>query len=193
MGAFDRAAGEPEDAGLSDLIRLSDLMMDDNGVDLAGAADMRLATPFDGVTRTLAGGDDDLANVNELTYRGADADDVDDRTGIHALTGVDDISIIAVPGQSGQIVQNAMITHCERMRYRIAVLDSAVNAKLVDIQAQRALYDSTRSALYYPLVENLESAWPTRGHTGYPAHQVMFAARLPVLILSAVCTKLQPI
>lgn len=153
LGAFDRAAGEPEDAGLSDLIRLSDLTMDDNGVDLVGAADLRLATPFDGITRTLTGGTDDLANVNELTYRGVDADDVDDRTGIHALTGIDDISIVAVPGQSGQIVQNAMITHCERMRYRIAVLDSAVNAKLADIQAQRALYDSTRGALYYPWLQ----------------------------------------
>lgn len=153
LGAFDRAADEPEDAGLSDLIRLSDLTMDDSGVDLAGAADMRLATPFDGVTRILTGGTDDLANVNELTYRGVDADDVDDRTGIHALTGIDDISIVAVPGQSDQIVQNAMITHCERMRYRIAVLDSAVNAKMADIQAQRALYDSTRGALYYPWLQ----------------------------------------
>lgn len=153
VGAFDRAAGEPEDAGLSDLIRLSDLTMDNNGVDLAGAADTRLGTPFDGITRTLTGGTDDLANVNELTYRGVDADDVDDRTGIHALTGIDDISIMAVPGQSGQIVQNAMITHCERMRYRIAVLDSVVNAKLADIQAQRALYDSTRGALYYPWLQ----------------------------------------
>ncbi len=153
VGAFDRATGESENAGLSDLIRISDLTRDDNAVDLAGVDDTRLATPFQGVTRRLDGGDDDLANVNELTYRGDDADDVDDRTGIHALTGIDDISIVAVPGQSGQIVQNAMINHCERMRYRISVLDSAVNARLADVQAQRALYDSTRGALYYPWLQ----------------------------------------
>ncbi|MFZ5961677.1 phage tail sheath family protein [Thalassococcus sp. BH17M4-6] len=153
VGAFDRAAGEGERAGLSDLVRLSDLTMDDNGVDLAGAADARLATPFDRVTRTLTGGNDDLASVDARTYRGQDAADAADRTGLHALTAIDDISIVAVPGQSDQIVQNAMITHCETMRYRIAVLDSAVNAKLADIQAQRALYDSTRAALYYPWLQ----------------------------------------
>lgn len=153
LGAFDRAAGESERPGLSDLVRLSDLTMDDNGVDLAGAADARLATPFDGVTRRLTGGDDDLATVDARSYRGTDAADGADRTGLFAMTTIDDVSIVAVPGQSDQIVQNAMITHCETMRYRIAVLDSAVNAKLADIQAQRALYDSTRAALYYPWLQ----------------------------------------
>jgi uncharacterized protein len=150
VGAFDRAAAEAEVAGRSELIRLSDLSMDDAGDDLAEAADVRLAAPFDGVARTLEGGRDDLAGINELTYRGTDADDVDDRTGIHALTAIDDISIVAVPGQSSQIVQNAMINHCDRMRYRIAVLDSEPHARLADVQAQRQLHDSTRGALYYP-------------------------------------------
>lgn len=153
LGGFDRAAGEGERPGLSDLVRLSDLSMDDNGVDLAGADDARLAMPFDSVTRTLAGGTDDLTNVDARTYRGTDAPDGADRTGLFALTTIDDISIVAVPGQSDQIIQNAMITHCELMRYRIAVLDSVVNARLADIQAQRALYDSTRAALYYPWLQ----------------------------------------
>lgn len=150
VGAFDRAADEPARAGLSDLVRLSDLSMDDNGVDVAGAADIRRTTPHAGVDRILDGGTDDLATVSPATYVGVDAADVDDRTGIHALSGVDDISIVAVPGQSSQQVQNAMITHCELMRYRIAVLDSAPNARLADIQTQRQRYDSTRGALYYP-------------------------------------------
>jgi len=150
VGRFDRAAGESEPAGLSDLVRLSDLTRDNAGVDVAGAADLRLSLPFDGVTRTLDGGDDDLAGITELAYRGQDAADVDDRTGIHALTGIDDVSIVAVPGQSGQVVQNAMLTHCERMRYRIAVMDSAPNARLGDVQTQRQQFDSTRGALYYP-------------------------------------------
>ncbi|MCX7288984.1 MAG: phage tail sheath subtilisin-like domain-containing protein [Rhodobacterales bacterium] len=150
LGAFDRAANEAEDAGLSDLIRLSDLTMDNAGTDLADAADMRLAVPFAGISWRLVEGDDDLATVDERSYVGVNAADVEDRTGIHALGGVDDISIIAVPGQAGQLVQNAMITHCELMRYRVAVLDSAPNARMADVQAQRQLYDSTRGALYYP-------------------------------------------
>jgi len=36
------------------------------------------------------------------------------------------------------------------MRYRIAVLDSAANARLGDVQTQRQQFDSTRGALYYP-------------------------------------------
>ena len=150
VGRFDRAAGESEPAGLSDLVRLSDLTRDDTGADEADAADRRLSQPFDGVVRTLDGGGDDLAGITEAAYVGQDADDVADRTGIHALTGVDDVSIVAVPGQSGQVVQNAMLTHCERMRYRIAVLDSAPNARLGDVQTQRQQFDSTRGALYYP-------------------------------------------
>ena len=150
IGGFDRASGQAASAGLSDLIRLSDLTMDDTGVDLGTAAAQRLSAPFDGVSRLLEGGNDDLAGVNPLTYVGEDAEDVADRTGIQALTGVDDISIVAVPGQDAQVVQNAMLTHCERMRYRIAVLDSAANARMADVQAQRQQYDSTRGALYYP-------------------------------------------
>lgn len=150
LGAFDRATGEAEDAGLSDLVRLSDLTMDNAGVDEADAAEMRLAVPFAGLSWGLDDGDDDLATIDERAYVGVNAADVSDRTGIHALSGVDDISIVAVPGQSAQLVQNAMITHCELMRYRIAVLDSAPNARMADVQAQRQLYDSTRGALYYP-------------------------------------------
>lgn len=150
LGTFHRATGEGEAAGLSDLVRLSDLTRDDTGTDLAGANDSRLAASFVVGARALSGGDDDLTAVTAATYVGSDADDVAARTGIHALSGIDDISIIAVPGQSSQIVQNAMITHCEQMRYRIAVLDGAVNARLSDIQAQRNLYDSTRGALYHP-------------------------------------------
>jgi phage tail sheath protein FI len=150
VGRFDRAAGESEPAGLSDLVRLSDLTRDDGGVDVPGAGDLRLSRPFDGVVRTLDGGDDDLATIAEPAYVGQDAADVADRTGIHALTGVDDVSIVAVPGQSGQVVQNALLTHCERMRYRIAVMDSAPNARLGDVQTQRQQFDSTRGALYYP-------------------------------------------
>ena len=153
VGSFDRAMGESSASGLSDLIRLSDLTRDDAGADEADAAARRLAVPIAGINRALDDGDDDLATVTENTYRGTNAADVEDRTGVHALTGVDDISIVAVPGRSEQVVQNEMITHCELMRYRIAVMDSQPNANLAAVQAQRALYDSTRAALYYPWLQ----------------------------------------
>lgn len=149
-GAFDRASGEPEDAGEAELIRLSDLTRADDGGDLAGAAALRLSIPYESVTRQLAGGNDDLATIDDDTYIGAPADDPDDRTGIFTLENVDDISIVAVPGRTSQDVQNAIINHCTQMRYRFGVLDAAAGARLRNVQQQRQLYDSTYAAFYYP-------------------------------------------
>jgi phage tail sheath protein FI len=150
VGAFDRAAGEPEETGTSDLIRISDLTRSDAGVDVTGAAALRLSIPYDGVARTLSGGSDDLAHIDDATYIGASAVDPEDRTGIYTLENIDDISIVAVPGRTAQDVQNTLINHCTRMRYRFAVLDAEAGAKLKDVQNQRQNYDTTYGALYYP-------------------------------------------
>jgi phage tail sheath protein FI len=150
VGVFDRASGEPERAGESELIRLSDLTQEDDGDDLPGAADLRLSIPSDAVDRHLDGGDDDLATIDDDAYIGAPADDPDLRTGIYTLENIDDISIVAVPGRTSQDVQNAIINHCTGMRYRFGVLDSERGARLSDVQKQRQLYDTTYGAFYYP-------------------------------------------
>jgi Bacteriophage tail sheath protein len=150
VGLFNRSTGEPESTGESELVRLSDLTMDDSGTDLAGAADMRLAIPFDSVDRQLSGGDDDLGGIDDSTYIGTPAEDPADRTGIRTFENIDEVSIVAAPGRTSQDVQNALINHCELMRYRFAVLDSESNARLRDVQTQRQRYDTTRGALYYP-------------------------------------------
>ena len=150
VGAFNRATGRPERTGESELVRLSDLTVDDNGADVAGAANLRLALPFDGVTRQMAGGDDDLATIDDGAYIGEAAVDPDDRTGLFTLENIDDISIVAVPGRSSQDVQNAMINHCTLMRYRFGVLDAENRAKLRGVQTQRQRYDTTYGAIYYP-------------------------------------------
>src|SRR5690606_35979298 len=102
VGAFNRATGRPESAGESELVRLSDLTVQDNGADVANAADLRLAVPFDGVSRTLSGGDDNLAAVDDQTYIGTPAEDPADRTGIRTFENVDEVSIVAAPGRSSQ-------------------------------------------------------------------------------------------
>lgn len=150
VGAFDRATNRPEQAGESDLIRVSDLTRQDNGADLANAADLRLSIPFANLARQLVGGSDDLVNITDSTYIGQAAADPPDRTGIFTLESIDDIGIVAVPGQTSQDVQNALINHCTLMRYRFAVLDSQPNARLSDIQTQRQQYDTTYGAVYYP-------------------------------------------
>ncbi|WP_172330710.1 phage tail sheath subtilisin-like domain-containing protein [Mangrovicoccus sp. HB161399] len=75
-----------------------------------------------------------------------------------ALETVDDISIIAAPGSStldatdAQGVQNALISHAERMRYRIAVLDTDEGVSPAEARDVRARFDSSHAALYYPWV-----------------------------------------
>ena len=45
-----------------------------------------------------------------------------------------------------------LIGHCERMRYRVAVLDAEANMTPGEVRTLRGTLDSTRAALYYPWV-----------------------------------------
>ncbi len=148
VGRFDVAAGEPERVGASNLVRLVDLA---SGA--ANEADRRLSVPFDGPGRGLAGGTDDATGIDDARYVGTPAVDPDQRTGLQSLENIDDISIVAVPGQTGQDVQNAVVAHCEKMRYRFAVLDAPLGADVAGAQRHRQLYDTTYAALYHPWLE----------------------------------------
>jgi len=102
------------------------------------------------------GGDgfDSIINVaqGDNIYLGVNSDEPRLRTGIHALRNIQDISIVAVPGQSTVGVQQALINHCENDRYRFAVLDAHAPNRdtLVDVQNQRQAFDSKYAALYHP-------------------------------------------
>lgn len=79
------------------------------------------------------------------------------RTGIESLSERDNISIVAVPGVVSEAVQGALISHCERNKYRIAVLDGPRNTPLVsDLQRHRNNYDSKYAALYAPWLMSLD-------------------------------------
>ena len=49
-------------------------------------------------------------------------------------------------------IQAYLISHCERMRYRIAVLDSPDDQTVGGVRSFRGQEDSTHGALYYPWV-----------------------------------------
>lgn len=100
--------------------------------------------------RRLTGGDDRLAEVGDATFIGTDAVDPPQRTGLFALKNIPEISLVAIPGRTSQTVQQELISHCELLRYRFAVLDSQPNLTLAGVQEQRSLYDSKYAALYYP-------------------------------------------
>jgi uncharacterized protein len=75
------------------------------------------------------------------------------RTGIESLVDVDDVRIVVAPGQTSDTVQLALIAHCERMRYRFAVLDGERDPGAVDaVLAHRDLYDTSFAAYYSPWV-----------------------------------------
>lgn len=82
------------------------------------------------------------------------------KSGISALEDLEEISIIAAPGSShsdggdtGADVRRLLISHCERMRYRVAVLDSVSGHLISEVRADRSSIDTTRAGLYYPWVE----------------------------------------
>jgi phage tail sheath protein FI len=80
--------------------------------------------------------------------------DVPPRSGLHALSEIEDVRIVAIPGQVGSDVQSALITHCEKLRYRFAVLDNNdAHRDVNDILADRALFDTSYAALYAPWIE----------------------------------------
>lgn len=75
---------------------------------------------------------------------------------LELLEEISDIAIVAAPGSSAtagsQAVQNALITHAERMQYRVAVLDTPQGQSPGDARNVRAALDSRHAALYYPWV-----------------------------------------
>ncbi len=100
----------------------------------------------------LEGGNDSMATLTDATYIGVDDPEPVDRTGLQSMRNEDDVSIVACPGQTRPVIQNALINHCELMRYRFAVLDGErpPNDTLTDVQTQRQQFDTKYAALYHP-------------------------------------------
>lgn len=94
-------------------------------------------------------------------YEGT-VDAKDRKSGLKALEDIEDISIVAAPGSTfgyedgyrsdAAAVIGHLFSHAERMRYRIAVLDSGDKQTIKDIRVMRARYDSKYAALYYPWI-----------------------------------------
>lgn len=105
-----------------------------------------------------------LAAPTSEDFRG----DVSERTGVEGLEAIDDITIVSVPdlmsGVNGngldldmvKAVQSMIITHCERLGDRVAILDAPPNMSPQEVRKWRvdvAAYDSSYAALYYPWIQ----------------------------------------
>ena len=118
------------------------------------------------LSMVMTGGSDGLRPEAD-EYEG-EVDPVTDRkTGLMQFEDLDDIAIVAAPGSTfgyddagyqptAQTIIHLLIDHCERMRYRIAVIDSGDDQAIADVRAMRAQLDSSYAALYYPWIRILD-------------------------------------
>lgn len=123
----------------------------------------RLALGYS-VPVALTGGNDGL-RPGAAEYEGKADQARTYKTGLKQLEDVEDISIVAAPGSTADYenyrddanaIYGLLIGHAERMRYRIAVLDSPPEMGIADVRKVRAKLDSKYAALYYPWVRVLD-------------------------------------
>jgi phage tail sheath protein FI len=117
-------------------------------------------------TEQLQDGQDGYWPISPLYQGTEDPSNPLNKTGLYALEDLSDVSIVAAPGSTynaegsvppfnyadAQETTNYLIAHCEKMLYRIAVLDSPNNEAIAQVSAWRGQFDSTYAALYYPWV-----------------------------------------
>ena len=113
-----------------------------------------------------------VPTTTALVERKVSADEVvgsaPKRVGVNALEVCDDVTMVVCPDamalyQAGeisregvQIIQTAMIDHCNNMGDRVAILDALPNLTPQEVKewaVNDAAYDSSYAALYYPWIK----------------------------------------
>jgi len=120
----------------------------------------------------LAGGEITALAVSAPQFEGSPAK----REGLGGLEALDDVTMVCVPDlmsayQKGYMdltgvkaVQTALLNHCERMKYRFAILDAPPGLspqQIGDWRQNIAGYDSKYGALYYPWISVANPLSPT--------------------------------
>lgn len=78
----------------------------------------------------------------------------DQRTGLTAFKTLSDVSIMAIPGITDGSVQSALVSHCEGLASRFAILDMPFDSKEVaELQAFKENIDSSYAAMYHPWLQ----------------------------------------
>jgi phage tail sheath protein FI len=135
--------------------------------DLLGALSNPKSTDEQRSFEVLLDGGNDGVRPGFTEYEGTDDEDQPFKTGLKAFEDIEDISIVAAPGSTfgydtdkyhddAAAITNLLISHAERMRYRIAVLDSGDAQTIAGVRAVRAQLDSKYAALYYPWIRILD-------------------------------------
>lgn len=87
------------------------------------------------------------------------------RTGLFSFEEIDEISVVATPGQTDPAIQDAVLTHCEKMRYRFAILDSPEVIPGGGVDKLPKPRDSKYGAYYFPWIEVYD---PNKGNIFVP-------------------------
>ncbi|MFH9399234.1 phage tail sheath family protein [Streptomyces sp. NPDC017638] len=109
----------------------------------------RFPVPAIGSWLTLADGDDAYESLSVADFVGTDGGS-GRRTGIVALEDIDEVAVCAVPGMWSGTVGSSLVTHCELLKDRFAILDPRDGLDIEGIKAFREPFDTKYAALYYP-------------------------------------------
>jgi phage tail sheath protein FI len=131
-------------------------------VSVTVAEDTALAAPAEvifgkgenkGVISLDGGSDGSLSAVNAGVFIGKD-NGPGARTGLEAFKENNIVSTMAIPGVTIPEVIVSLVTHCENLKDRFAVIDVPINlVKTGDIAKYRDMIDSTYAALYHPWIQ----------------------------------------
>ena len=106
-----------------------------------------------GVFFLEGGTDGSVSKVNAATFIGDD-NGPGKRSGLQAFVENNLISMLAVPGITMPEVIVALISHCENLRSRFAVIDMPKDMyKTQDLINYRNIIDSTYAAMYHPWIQ----------------------------------------
>jgi uncharacterized protein len=147
---------------------------------LAGYSESELgkfpASPTGGWLK-FAGGDDDIDNLSPDDFVGEDGGS-GKRTGIAALEDIDEISICVAPNMWAGTIHAELISHCEILKDRFAILDPADGLDIEGIRSFREPIDTKYAAIYYPWLNVRSPREKKNVHVAPSAHMAGIYARV---------------
>jgi uncharacterized protein len=112
------------------------------------------------------GGDGEDLTAELLLGNEADPDNINNPArGLGALADEENISIVAAPDtvtlqpDARMTAVNSLIQHCEKLRYRMAVVDPPPDSSISEVRRFRSQFDTKYAALYFPWLRIID---PTR-------------------------------
>ncbi len=118
-----------------------------------------LVSPGGPGVQLVGGSDGDELSPNAFEGQVRGAQGSVQATGLAALIDIDEIALVAMPDttyfqdvESASEAVDALLAHCERGRFRFALVDPPKNLDVAGVRAFRSRFDSVSAALYYPWI-----------------------------------------